>query len=58
MKFWDAGIRMGENLILTFETKGHPLTIGMIEREVNRFLNERRSRGLEEQKKLMSKAQP
>lgn len=40
MIYWRAGIRLGENLIVTFETRDHPLTPGAIRRELARFFKE------------------
>ena len=40
MIYWRAGIRLGENLIVTFETRDHPLMPGTIRRELARFFQE------------------
>ncbi len=35
--YWNSGIRLGENLIVTFETKEHPLTPAVVRGELKRF---------------------
>lgn len=35
MDLWDVGIRLGENLILTFEDDDHPLSLGAFERVID-----------------------
>ena len=35
LDLWDVGIRLGENLILTFEDDDHPLSLGAFERVID-----------------------
>ncbi len=37
MDYWHAGIRIGENLIVTFETKEHPLTAADVQNALDSF---------------------
>ena len=41
MLYWHEGIRLGDNLIATFETKERPLDIVDVERELDRVFGER-----------------
>ena len=41
MIYWRSGIRLGENLIVTFETKDHPLTAEAVINELERFFGRR-----------------
>ena len=37
MDFWDHGIRLGRNLILTFEDEEHPLCIATVNQVLDMF---------------------
>jgi hypothetical protein len=42
LDYWHEGIRLGENLIITFETKEKPLTAGQVQAALDTFFGNKK----------------